>query len=171
MTTHNCAPCDALQKQTNTAPMRTYMVTDQVVLAAQPQPEDWVRLAQQGFRTIMNIRSDPERAAVQARAAEAAGLRYIYAPLPAYELEAEHIVAFAEIVDQSGEDKLFIHCRSGTRVALLWMLYRITRQGWDMAQARAELQAAGYDDESMDVFDFCAEDFFERAGLPTEATD
>jgi uncharacterized protein (TIGR01244 family) len=150
--------------------MRTYTVTDQVVLAAQPQPEDWARLAQQGFRTIVNIRSDPERAAVQARAAEAAGLRYIYAPLPAYELEAEHIVAFAEIVDQSGDGKLFIHCRSGTRVALLWMLYRITRQGWDVAQARAELRVAGYEDDSMETFDFCAEDFFERTGVSTEST-
>jgi uncharacterized protein (TIGR01244 family) len=170
MTTQH-TPREALEIQTNTAPMRTYIVNDMVVLAGQPQPDDWQKLAQAGFRAVINIRSDPERAAVQARAAEAAGLRYIYAPVPAYELEAEDLDKFAEILDESADDKMFIHCRSGTRVALLWMLYRIVHQGWSPEQARAELQAAGYDDDAMETFDFCAEDFFERTEHLVESSD
>lgn len=162
MTTHH-APCNALQTHTETAPVCTYRITDTVVLAGQPQPDDWQRLAQQGFRTVLNIRSDPERAAAQARAATIAGLRYIYEPLPAYELEAGHLTRFAEIIEHPDNGKLFIHCRSGSRVALLWMLYRMQHQGWSRAQARAELQAAGYDDDAMETFDFCVDDYLERA--------
>lgn len=155
-------PCDTLQQQTLAAPIHTYAVTDQVLLAAQPQPDDWQRLAQQGFRTVVNIRSDPERAAAQAQTARAAGLDYIYAPLPVYDLAAEHIAEFARIIDNPDHGKLFIHCRSATRVGLLWMLYRIEQQGWSFKQAHLELQAAGYDEDSLETFDFCATDYLER---------
>jgi len=54
------------------------------------------------------------------------------------------------------------HCRSATRVGLIWMLYRMVQQGWSREQAEAELRAAGYDDDAIETFDFCASDFFER---------
>ncbi len=157
--------CNALQQQTETAPLRSYAVTDQVLLAAQPQPEDWQRFAAAGYQTVVNIRSDPERAAVQAANARAAGLRYIHAPWPAYELEPEHLAEFARIVEDPATGKLVFHCRSATRVGLIWMLYRIMHQGWSREQAEAELRAAGYDDDSMETFGFCADDFFERSGV------
>ncbi|WP_322512737.1 protein tyrosine phosphatase family protein [Chloroflexus sp.] len=160
----NQTSCNALQHQTEIAPLRSYAVTDQVLLAAQPQPEDWQRFAEAGYKTVLNIRSDPERAAVQAANARAAGLRYIHAPWPAYELEPEHLAEFARIVEDPETGKLVFHCRSATRVGLIWMLYRIVHQGWTREQAEAELRAAGYDDDAMETFDFCAGDFFERIG-------
>ena len=158
------ATCDALEARALRAPLRSYAVGEGLVLAGQPQPEDWQRLAEQGFRTVVNIRSDPERAAVQRAGAEEAGLRYVYAPLPAYQLEAEHLAEFARIVEQPESRPLFVHCRSATRVALMWMLYRIVYQGWTQAEAEAELRAAGYDEDSLETFEFGAADFFERTG-------
>lgn len=155
-------PCTALQHQTEAAGLRSYQVTPDVLLAAQPQPDDWAALAAAGYQTVLNIRSDPERAAAQAERARAAGLRYIHAPWPAYTLEAAHIADLAAIVEAAETGRLVFHCRSATRVGLMWMLYRRLRQGWSPEQAEAELRAAGYDDESMETFDFCAADFFER---------
>jgi len=154
--------CNALQQQTEVAPLRSYAVTDRVLLAAQPQPEDWQRFVEAGYQTVLNIRSDPERAAAQAVAARAVGLRYIHAPWPAYELEPEHLAEFARIVEDPATGKLVFHCRSATRVGLIWMLYRMVQQGWSREQAEAELRAAGYDDDAIETFDFCASDFFER---------
>lgn len=159
------AICDALETRALRAPLRSYAVGKDLVLAGQPQPEDWRQLAAQGFRTVVNIRSDPERAAAQRASAEEAGLHYVYAPLPAYLLEAEHLAEFARIVERPEIRPLFVHCRSATRVALMWMLYRIVHQGWTQAEAEAELRAAGYDEDSMETFEFCAADFFERTGL------
>ena len=162
-------PCGTLQAQTAHAAMQSYAVTADVLLAAQPQPEDWQRLVEAGYRTIVNIRTDPERAAAQQRSAEQVGLTYLYLPVPAYELESKHLAHVAQVLDRVGAEqelgRTVVHCRSGTRVALLWLLYRTVHQGVPLNAARAELAAAGYDDDAMEVFTFCAEDFFERTGV------
>jgi uncharacterized protein (TIGR01244 family) len=158
----NELPCDALKEQTEQAALRSYAVTPEVLLAAQPQVEDWARLAADGYTTVLNLRGDPERAAEQARNAEAAGLRYIYRPWPAYELEREHVDELAAIVGAPETGRLVFHCRSATRVGLMWMLYRQLHHGWTREQAEAELRAAGYGDDAMETFEFCADDYFER---------
>lgn len=148
-----------------------YRLPGGVVLAGQPAPADWARLAASGTAAVLNIRSDAGRAAEQATIAEKAGLRYTYAPLPAYELQAQHMAAFAQIVEQPGNERLFIHCRTGTRVALLWSLHRMLHHGWSQQQAREELIAAGYDDDTLETIDFCTDDFFERQSVAAATPD
>lgn len=169
MTSHQ-ASCDALHEQTAAAPLRSYPVTSEVLLAAQPQIDDWQWFAAAGYQTVLNLRGDAERAAAQQANAEAAGLRYIHVPWPAYELEAEHVAELARIVESPDTGKLVFHCRSATRVGLMWMLYRVLHGGWSRDQAEAELRAAGYDAESMETFDFCATDFFERCDVASNET-
>jgi uncharacterized protein (TIGR01244 family) len=147
--------------------MVEFPVTDRVVLAGQPQPDDWNKLARRGFGTIINIRRDPEKAAAQAKRAEAAGLTYVHLHLPAYELEPEHLAAFEDTLNRAGPGKILVHCRTASRTGLLWMLNRNANHGWSREQAEAELEAAGYDEDAMDVFLFCAEDYFERT-VPLE---
>lgn len=142
-----------------------YDIDGRLTLAGQPQPEDWAALAAEGFAAVVNMRSDPERAATQARGAEAAGLRYLHLPLPAYELEPEHLAAFhAAMAAQEG--RVVLHCRSATRVALMWLLERVVYDGWTRERAEGALRAAGYGDDSLETFAFCADDYFERAGAP-----
>jgi uncharacterized protein (TIGR01244 family) len=142
-----------------------YDIDERLTLAGQPQPEDWARLAAEGFQVVINMRSDPERAAVQQRAAQAAGLQYIHLPLPAYELEHEHLASFHALM-QAQDGRVFLHCRSATRVALMWLLERTVYDGWHQQRAEAGLRAAGYDEGAMETFVFCAADYFERAGAP-----
>lgn len=139
-----------------------YAITSRLTLAGQPQPGDWAGLSAEGFDVVINMRSDPERAAPQQQQASAAGLRYLHLPLPAYELEPEHLAAFHEIM-QAQQGRVFLHCRSATRVALMWLLERVVYDGWSREQAEQELRAAGYNDSSMETFAFCADDYFERA--------
>jgi uncharacterized protein (TIGR01244 family) len=158
----NELPCGALKEQTEHAALRSYAVTPDVLLAAQPQVEDWARLAAEGYATVLNLRGDPERAAEQGRIAEAADLRYIHKPWPAYELEREHVDELAAIVAAPETGRLVFHCRSATRVGLMWLLYRQLHHGWTRERAEAELRAAGYGDDAMETFEFCADDYFER---------
>jgi uncharacterized protein (TIGR01244 family) len=162
----NQLPCGALKDQAEQATLRSYAVTPDVLLAAQPQVEDWARLTAEGFTTVLNLRSDPERAAEQGRGAEAAGLRYIHRPWPAYELEREHVDELAAIIEAKETSRLVFHCRSATRVGLMWLLYRQLHHGWSRERAEAELRAAGYGDDAMETFAFCADDYFERAAEP-----
>lgn len=150
----------------HTAPtLAEYLISDQLTMAGQPSAEDWAKMAHRGFNTVVNIRRDPARAAEQARQAAAAGLRTIHLPLPAYELEPEHIAQFQRIISQSENGKTLFHCRSASRTGLVWMLKRITQDGWTEARAEQELRAAGYQSDNIDTFLFCAEDYLERAAL------
>ena len=159
--------CTKLQELVETAvidsTMPQYPINEQMVLAGQPEPEDWQRLAERGFTLIINIRSDAARAAAQQKSAEAAGLRYIHLPLPAYELEPIHIQQLHHVLMEARHDNVLFHCRTASRSGLLWLLHRIEYDGWSQEEAEAELQAAGFDGDSMEVFDFCSEDYFERA--------
>lgn len=160
---------ESVEQALDGSEMPLYPVTEHVVLAGQPEPADWARLAGAGFDVVVNIRSDADRAAVQAASAHTAGLDYIHLPLPVYELEDVHLAQFhAALTDAlNGRHKALIHCRTASRTALLWLLDRVQYQGWTQAQAEAELEAAGYTADDMAVFQFCAEDYFER--LPAEA--
>jgi uncharacterized protein (TIGR01244 family) len=147
----------------NRGTLRRYDIDAHLTLAGQPQAEDWDRLAAEGFEVVVNMRSDPERAAVQQRVAEATGLRYIHLPLPAYELEPAHLAAFHALM-QAETGRVYLHCRSAARVALMWLLERTVYDGWSQEQAAATLRRAGYDEDAMETFAFCAADYFERAG-------
>jgi uncharacterized protein (TIGR01244 family) len=138
-----------------------YEITDRLTLAGQPQPADWAALAREGFRLVVNMRAEPARAAAQQLRAEAVGLRYIHLPLPAYELEPEHLASFHQLMGAQ-EGRVLLHCRSATRVALMWLLDRVVYDGWSRARAEAALRAAGYGDDALETFIFCADDYFER---------
>jgi len=145
-----------------------YRLNDEIVLAGQPQPNEMRILREQGFRSVLNIRTDAERGAEEGRNADAAGLAYAFLPLPAYELQPEHIRAFGETIRRLPKP-IFFHCRSASRTGLLWLLHRLLNDGWSREAAEAELRAAGYDDDAFEVFDFCVEDFFERLNATHEA--
>jgi len=148
--------------------MPVYAISEQLVMAGQPQPQDWSQLAADGFDLVINVRSDPQRAAVQAERARQAGLDYAHLPVPAYELEGPHLDEFNRLMTTALAErrKVLLHCRTASRTALLWLLKRQVHDGWTQAQAEAELAAAGYTDDDMEVFQFCSEDFFERCVVP-----
>jgi uncharacterized protein (TIGR01244 family) len=143
----------------------TYSLDERLTLAGQPQPDDWAQLAAEGYQVVINMRSDPARAATQQQNAEAVGLRYIHLPLPAYELEAEHLATFHAVM-QAQVGRVFLHCRSATRVALMWLLERIVYNGWEQERAEAALRAAGYGEDAMETFAFCAAEYVERVAAP-----
>jgi uncharacterized protein (TIGR01244 family) len=149
-------PCESL--------LIRYDIDDRLTLAGQPQPTDWAHLAAEGFVSVVNLRSDPERAVQQQSAAEALGMRYTHLPLPAYELEPEHLALFHEVM-AAQPGRVVLHCRSASRVALLWMLDQIVFAGQSRTAAEATLRAAGYDDDALATFGFCADDYFERSSV------
>lgn len=143
-----------------------YQVGERVLLMGQPAPEEWGRLRQWGATHVLNIRRDPERAAQQAQAAHRAGLTYSHCPFPAYELEPHHLQEFHARVRAADGGKVVIHCRSGTRAALLWLLTRTEVDGWTPARAEAELRGAGYGEETMETLAVCLQDYEERVKGP-----
>lgn len=101
-------------------------------------------LKYQGFATVINLRLDHEEGVDVPKsrdAAESAGLRYVHLPFSGQELDKELISRFLTIVGDSANQPVYIHCRSATRVAALWIIGRVLRDGWDFDATSEEVNA------------------------------
>ncbi len=92
----------------------------------QVHPGDFAAIAAQGFRTVINARPDheaPDQPLSDVLAAEAAqmGLRYEYLPVVPNQIGEQDINQFVQYLDALPKPVLTF-CRTGNRVAQLWML-------------------------------------------------
>jgi uncharacterized protein (TIGR01244 family) len=99
-------------------------LTDEFYVAPQLSAEDFAAARAQGIRTVINNRPDGESpdqlADEEARkAAEAAGLDYVYAPTPTGGMTEEHVEAMRAAI-AAHEGPFLAYCRSGTRSCHLW---------------------------------------------------
>ncbi len=95
-------------------------ITDELFVTVQPGKPDIARIADQGYRTLINNRPDGEDpgqlAATEARAeAERAGLAYVHLPVTTGAVSSGDVARFKEALRQSPKP-VVAHCRSGTPV-------------------------------------------------------
>jgi uncharacterized protein (TIGR01244 family) len=107
-------------------------------------PDAFVTLAEQGFRSVVNLRLEGEPGvADEAELVAAAGLRYFHLPIdpaaPTFEAADQFL---ATIADPSNQP-VYIHCASANRVGSFWAIKRVVQDGWSVADALAEGQAIG----------------------------
>ena len=111
-------------------------LTTQFAIGPQVGPDDFARLADAGFKSIINARPDTEdgdflRAAAAAELSASAGLGYIYSPTE------NHAIFETDAIDQFEQaltkllGPVFAHCKSGTRAAILWALVAVRHQPTD----------------------------------------
>lgn len=123
-------------------------VTDDFAVAPQLAPEDMADAAARGFVLVINNRPDHEApgqptSAEMERAARAAGLDYLYAPVFGGP-NAAQVAAVREAALAAGGPVLAF-CRSGTRSITAWSLGQAQAGARPRAEIVALAQAAGYD--------------------------
>lgn len=107
-------------------------------------PYAFPSLAEQGVRTIVNLRlHDEPGVAGEAQVACAAGLRYVHVPITPTEPEFEAAERFLEVVADPENQPIYIHCASANRVGGVWAIKRVVQDGWSRDAALAEGQAIG----------------------------
>ena len=116
-------------------------------VAGQLRPEDLGRIAELGFRTIVNNRPDGEEAgqpSSDALAGEARRLGLAYRDLPVMpgRVVGDQALALAAMLDELPGPALAF-CRTGSRSAALWALAAARHGNPDAIVAAAA--AAGYD--------------------------
>ncbi|KUO61363.1 MAG: hypothetical protein APF80_05965 [Alphaproteobacteria bacterium BRH_c36] len=121
-------------------------LTAQFAIGPQIAADDIVRLAEAGFRSVINARPDTEdgeflRSEEAAGQAAAAGLGYIHAPTENHAIfETDAIDRFERALVELPAP-IFAHCKSGTRAAILWALVAVRHQPTE--EVIAQLNAAG----------------------------
>ncbi|WP_281825284.1 TIGR01244 family sulfur transferase [Jannaschia rubra] len=106
-----------------------------VTVAPQIDPADMARLAQGGVTTIICNRPDAEvpahlQAAAMQKAAEEAGIAFVYNPVTMPRLSTQTVEEQADAID-GADGKVLAYCAAGTRSAILWALAMAGRMPTD----------------------------------------
>jgi len=103
-------------------------------------------LKKMGFASIVNLRQATEAGAdleAEASAAKEAGIRYYWIPFNGQMPDPAVADKFLDAVTAKGSEPAFIHCASGNRAAVMWMIKRMVVDHWDANRAGQEATALG----------------------------
>jgi uncharacterized protein (TIGR01244 family) len=110
--------------------------------SGQPAPEAFARLASQGFKTVVNLRTEEEGARDEETRVRSAGLRYVWVPVTPETFTVDDAEAVRMVLDDAEAAPILIHCATGSRVGGVWTVIQV-RQGRPLPEARLEGEAIG----------------------------
>jgi uncharacterized protein (TIGR01244 family) len=105
-------------------------------------PDAAAGIKQAGFKSVVNLRAASEEGAnveAETKAAEDAGLKYIWLPFVTASPEASKVDDFLEAVAEPANQPMLIHCASGGRASMFWAIKRVMQDGWPVDKAMGEL--------------------------------
>ena len=83
-------------------------------------------LAEKGFKTIIDLRTQGEGTDDEKLAVETAAMHYINIPVTGEGINEKQLAAFAEAIENA-EMPALVHCASGNRAGAMWAAYRISK--------------------------------------------
>jgi uncharacterized protein (TIGR01244 family) len=135
--------------------MKLKRIDERVSVGGQPNAEDIRDLAREGFRAIVNLRREGEEEQPlspegEGAAAAEAGLRYVHLPISLDNLTAKQLDAFRKEL-QSLPAPVYVHCRGGSRAAVLTRVQRAVESGETGQGTIVALEQAGYIDDDREL--------------------
>lgn len=115
---------------------RVRKITDDLAIAGQLTPEEFQQLGEEGYRSIVNLRSPDETGFLFSEQSilEQLGIHYCNHPITLGDIHPDFIRTFIQQIAQLPQPVL-LHCDSGTRSAVLALLYIAMKQGMKAEQA------------------------------------
>lgn len=114
-------------------------INDQLAVAmGQVTPEELQQAAQEGFKSVLNLRSPNEEGFLpdEQQQAETAGLKYVNIPVKPDGMSDALADQVLQEIDQLPKPAL-IHCKSGMRSGAMTLMYVATQQGMTADEAMA----------------------------------
>jgi uncharacterized protein (TIGR01244 family) len=133
---------------------RLLCLTDNLATGGQPTEQAFSKLAANGFRSILNLRTASEGVDLEKERGlvEQSGMRYINIPVVVSAPRAEQADEFIRVVKEKANHPMLIHCRSASRVGAFMMIYRVVEQGWSEEKAEEEAVRIGLHTEELRKF-------------------
>jgi uncharacterized protein (TIGR01244 family) len=116
--------------------------------AGQPTPEALARLKAQGFKTVINLRTEQEGAEGERAAVEAAGLRYVWVPISPETFSVADVRQVQAVLDDAAAGPVLLHCASSNRVGGVLAVIEHAK-GKSVDESIAEGQRAGLKSPAM----------------------
>ena len=83
-------------------------------------------LAEKGFATIIDLRTENEGTAEEKKNVESAGMDYINIPVTSAGINHKQLEIFTKAIENT-QAPILVHCASGNRVGALWTTYRLSK--------------------------------------------
>ena len=114
-------------------------VDDQLITGGQPTEQHVQAVAEQGFRTVINLAPISPRYSLddEAGLVQSLGMLYQHIPIEWDNPTASDFSAFETVMQSLPAGKTFIHCAANFRVTAFYSLYAQKHLGWSKAQADA----------------------------------
>ncbi len=121
-----------------------HQVNEYVYRGGQPPAESWQSLAKMGVKTVIDLRREDEHSTTEeAKAVEAAGMKYVNVPMKGVVAPTNAQIAKVLAVLNS-QEPVFVHCKKGAdRTGTVIACYRISHDRWQREQALKEAKSHG----------------------------
>lgn len=132
-----------------------------VATAGQPTTEGLEWVAKQGYKAVINFRTDNEGVDIKAETeiAKRLGMNYVHIPVSLSTLSDDQVEAFMAAMKHPQNHPIFIHCGSANRVGGFWMIYLVEKDGYSMEKAEEEARKVGLSSPKLIEF---ARDYLKR---------
>jgi uncharacterized protein (TIGR01244 family) len=126
------------------------LIRPDLATAGQPSPDVLARLAQMGFKTVINLRTEGEGAVAEKAVVEGQGLRYVWIPVTPDSFSLSDVQAIEEVLDDPGAGPFLFHCASSSRVGAAWAVIE-ARKGRSTEAALTAGRTAGLRSPQMEA--------------------
>jgi uncharacterized protein (TIGR01244 family) len=130
-------------------------ISDEFAAGGQPTSEDLTRLANEGFKSVVNLRSLNESGTLahEEQLAEAAGLNYLNVPLPSTEANAQLTAQMLAKVENL-PTPIYFHCGAGGRASASALITFATQQKLNREAVLAKAKELGINPEQPQLKQF-----------------
>ena len=138
----HCRAADAITRPIDIPGVRNFAcVSPHLYRGEQPTAEGIAELQKLGVKTIVNLRAFHSDRVILRNSA----LQYLHIRCHTWKPEEEDVVTFLKVVSDPANQPVFVHCWQGSdRTGMMVLAYRVTQQGWTIADARKELPNFGF---------------------------
>lgn len=123
---------------------RVRKITDDLAIAGQLTLEEFQQLAEEGYRSVVNLRSPDETGFLKGeqQILEQLSVFYLSYPTTLADIHPDFIRTLIQQIAKLPQP-ILLHCDSGTRSAILALLYIAMKQGMKAEQAFQKVTELG----------------------------
>jgi tyrosine-protein phosphatase SIW14 len=117
--------------------------------------EAFATLKEQGFKTVINLRTASEPGSDipgETETATKLGLRYVSLPFSTTAPDVAVVDKFLVVMKDPANQPIYIHCQGGTRANAFWMIKRVLVDGWTTEKALAEADSLKMTNQALRKF-------------------
>lgn len=119
------------------------LLEENLVSGGAPSARGLGQAAEQGIRTVVDVRSPKEGTQEMKDYADAIGVKYVNIPVTVDSLSEAQAKELGKVLQDPASGPVLLHCASGQRATAVWALYRNQEEGVPAAQALADAEQKG----------------------------